>query len=91
MAPASPQPDSTNDRPTKVASATFATPPAYFGEALEDAERLLKYAAESGIDIDQDTRDHILQARSAIGVGWDEETAAGLLSALAKLAARLKP
>jgi hypothetical protein len=32
-----------------------------------------------------------LQARSAIGTGWDEKTAANLLAALAKLAARLKP
>ncbi len=65
--------------------------PVYFREALEDAERLLKYAAESGIDIDQDTRDHVLQARSALGQSWDEKTAANLLAALSKLAARLKP
>ncbi|HEX4134391.1 MAG TPA: hypothetical protein VHY84_07280 [Bryobacteraceae bacterium] len=91
MATASPQLDSANDTPTKEASVTFATPPAYFGEALEDAERLLKYAAESGIDVEEDTRDHILQARSAISAGWDEERAANLLAALAKLAARLKP
>ena len=71
--------------------AKYIAPPAYFGEALEDAERLLKYAAESGVDLDVDTRDHILHARSAIGAGWDEETAANLLAALAKLAARLKP
>jgi hypothetical protein len=67
------------------------SPPAYFGEALEDAERLMKYAAESGIEIDEDTRDHVLQARSAIGSGWDEATAANLLAALSKLALRLKP
>jgi hypothetical protein len=91
MATASPQLDSANDRPPKEASVTFAAPPAYFGEALEDAERLLKHAAESGIDIEEDTRDHILQARSAISTGWDEEKAANLLVALAKLAARLRP
>ncbi len=91
MATASPKLDSANDRPTNQATATFATPPAYFGEALEDAERLLKYGAESGIDIDEDTRDHILRGRSAIATGWNEETAANLLAALATLAARLKP
>jgi hypothetical protein len=91
MATASRQLDSTNDLPTRPASTTFAAPPAYFGEALEDSEHLLKYAAESGIEIDQDTRDHILQARSAISTGWDEQRAASLLSALAALAARLKP
>jgi hypothetical protein len=76
---------------TKGARATFLDPPAYFVEALEDAERLLKYAAELGIDMDDDIRDHILQARAAIRVGWDEETASNLLKALANLAARLKP
>jgi len=91
MAIASPPDDSMHDTPAKGVTATFAVPPAYFGEALEDAERLLKYAAEFGIDIDEDIRDHILKARSAITIGWDEETAANLLKALAKLAARLKP
>jgi len=91
MAIASPPDDSMHDTPAKGVTATFAAPPAYFGEALEDAERLLKYAAEFGIDIDEDIRDHILEARSAITIGWDEETAANLLKALAKLAARLKP
>jgi hypothetical protein len=81
----------TNDTLTKGATATYPDPPAYFGEALADAERLLKYAAELGIDIDDDLRDHILQARAASRVGWDEETAANMLKALAKLAARLKP
>jgi hypothetical protein len=72
-------------------AATYSPPPAYFNDALEDAERLLKYTAESGIEIDEETRDHVLQARSAIGKGWDEKTAANLLGALAKLAAQLKP
>jgi len=34
--------------------------PAYFDEALCDAERLLKYAAEIGIDVTGDTRGAIL-------------------------------
>src|ERR1039457_1199165 len=49
---------------------TFAEPPAYFEEALKDAERLLKYAAELGIPIEDHTRDHILQARAASVAGW---------------------
>ena len=65
--------------------------PAYFEEALEDAERLLKYAAEIGVDVDAGTRDQILEARAANGCGWSEETAANLLTALTKLAASLKP
>src|ERR1017187_5691427 len=70
---------------------TFAEPPAYFEEALKDAERLLKYAAELGIPIEDHTRDHILQARAAGVDGWDEQTAGKLLAALGKLAAQLKP
>jgi hypothetical protein len=69
----------------------YPEPPAYFGEALEDAERLLKYAAERGIGIDDDVRQDILQARAGSSAGWNPETAANLLSALSKLAALLKP
>ena len=65
--------------------------PAYFEDALEDAERLLKYAAEIGVDVDPETGDHILQARTASGSQWNEETASNLLTALTKLAASLKP
>jgi hypothetical protein len=65
--------------------------PAYFVEALEDAERLLKYAAEIGIDIDADTRSAILHARSLSPNEWTEDVAAKLLLALTRLAARLKP
>lgn len=79
------------DSALKGAGATYTEPPAYFNEALEDSERLLKYAAEAGIDIDVDTRDHVLEARAASVVGWSEEVAANLLDALTKLAARLKP
>src|SRR3954447_21440985 len=67
-------------------------PPSYFGEALNDAERLLKYAAEIGTDVDADTRSAILQARTAYTYGgWNDQIAADLLTALTHLAARLKP
>lgn len=70
---------------------TFAAPPAYFAETLDDAERLLKYAAEFGIDIDERVRDPILHAR-AIGVAkWDEETAASVLTSLSSLASKVRP
>ena len=71
--------------------ATYSELPAYFLEALTDAERLLKYAAETGVEIDDNTRDHVLQARAAHISEWSEETAANLLTALTKLAAQLKP
>ena len=61
--------------------ATYSELPAYFLEALADAERLLKYAAETGVEIDDNTRDHVLQARVAHISEWSEETAANLLCA----------
>ena len=65
--------------------------PDYFGHALEDAERLLKYAAEKGITVDDTTRMSVLHARATFGAEWDEATTAGLLAGLTKLAAQLYP
>jgi hypothetical protein len=65
--------------------------PAYFNDALCDAERLLKYAAEIGIDVTPETRGAILRARTASPDGWTGDIAADLLAALTSLAARLKP
>jgi hypothetical protein len=75
----------------KSAAPKYPNPPAWFTEALEDAERLLKYAAELGIPVDDQVRDRILQARATIDEGWDEETASHVLIALSALSARLKP
>jgi hypothetical protein len=72
-------------------SATYPDSPSYFDDALQDAERLIKYAAEIGIDVDADTREQVLQARAASRDGWNKQITANLLSALTKLAARLKP
>src|SRR5271168_3604137 len=63
----------------------------YFVEALEDAERLLKYAAETGVDIDPPTRSAVLHARAVPSAQWTEEMSASLLAALTLLAAKLKP
>lgn len=76
---------------SKSGTERYIDPPAWFLEALEDAERLLKYAAESGISVDGDLRDQVLQARATSTAGWDENTAARVLTALSTLAARLKP
>jgi hypothetical protein len=78
-----------HDASTK--GATSSVPPPYLAEALNDAERLLKYAAETGTNIDDDIRNYILRARAASSNGWNEETAANLLTALTNLAARVKP
>jgi hypothetical protein len=72
-------------------SASNPDSPSYFDDALEDAERLIKYAAEIGVDVDADIREQVLQARAARQGGWDKQVTANLLCALTKLAARLKP
>jgi len=66
------------------------TTPLWYNEALADAERLLKYSSETGVEVEAEVRDQVLVARSSASV-WNEKTAASLLSALAKLAAKLKP
>src|SRR5580700_9260352 len=70
---------------------TYADPPAYFEEALVDAERLLTYASEIGMQVDAGVRNSILEARAAGTAQWDEGTAANLLTALGTLAGQLKP
>jgi len=85
-----------SDRPTKDImpanlTAISTSAPPYFQHALEDAERLLKYAAEAGIDIDSGTRDYVLQARASSGGQPSKEVIANLLAALTKLAQQLKP
>jgi len=71
--------------------ATDSKAPDYLDETLKHAELLLKYAAEKGTDIDPNIRNSILQARTARSNGWNEGTAANLLTALTGLAARVKP
>jgi hypothetical protein len=64
----------------------------YIGEKLEEAELLLSYAAVSGIEIDEDIRDGVLEARIAFDAGRvTEKVAANLLGALTSLAAGVRP
>ena len=63
----------------------------FYLEALNDAERLLKYAAEMGVDVDASTRSAVLHARAVPPAHWDEAMSASLLIALTSLAAKLKP
>ncbi len=65
-----------------------------YPRAVDDALRLLVYAAETGRTVEDATRNSILRAKvaaGASGTGWDETISAGLLVALAKLSADLKP
>ncbi|MEO8736806.1 MAG: hypothetical protein ABI380_09730 [Edaphobacter sp.] len=66
-------------------------PPSSFDDALIDAERLLKYAAETGVEVDPATRAAVLRARSIPPDTWTEPVIDNLLDALTKLAALLKP
>jgi hypothetical protein len=86
-----PAPSDTSTPSHSQPASNYPEPPLYVREALDDAERLLKYAAETGVDVDSATRDHILEARAASGSGWTEEIVANLLAALTALAARLRP
>jgi hypothetical protein len=70
---------------------THTEPPPYYIEALQDAERLLKYAADKGIDIDPDVRDEVFQARNSRSLGVSDHTASNLLVALTKLSVRVRP
>ena len=76
---------------TDRASSRAVLPRAVFDEQLADAERLIRHAADTGIEIDDEVRRQVLEARLATADGWSEEHAANLLSALTKLSMRLKP
>jgi hypothetical protein len=83
-------------QPVKMADHETASVPtpvsrSYLEDALQDAERLLQYAAEIGIDVDPGIRHDILQARTCRDGEWDEDAAAHLLAALTKLAGQLHP
>jgi hypothetical protein len=67
--------------------------PRYFETSLHDAENMLTYAAETGIEIDEGVRRTVLEARAACRVqgALTQPMMSGLLVALTKLTARLKP
>jgi hypothetical protein len=80
----------TTKEPYKVSSGIL-TDAHDLNEKLKEAERLLFYAAEAGIDIETNVRDAVLKAKVTDTGSWSEQTAANLLSALTTLAAKLKP
>jgi hypothetical protein len=63
----------------------------YVREALQDAESLLQFASETGVAIDDQTKNSVLTARARFATGLDQSTVANLLTALARLAAILAP
>ena len=58
---------------------------------LAEAELLLSYAVESGVQVDPAVTRSILEAGTAAHGGWTEHAATNLLTAEATLAAMLKP
>jgi hypothetical protein len=65
--------------------------PAYFAYVISDAERVMQYAAEIGLDVSDDARHAILHARAIYPGNWTEDAAANLLAAITALSARIKP
>jgi len=62
-----------------------------FDQAVDDSMWLLMYAAETGKNVDDTTRNNILRARTATRDGADEAVTGNLLAALTKLSAALSP
>ena len=58
---------------------------------LAEAELLLSYAVETGVQVDAGVFQCVLAAGAASRTGWTEHAAANLLTAEATLAAMLKP
>ena len=103
-APGSPPQNSVVNNPVVVAPDPNAAAPAggsaaspslsvkYLADKLEEAELLLGYAAEVGIEVDDQVRDNVLKARIASNCGSiPEATAAHLLTALTTLAVDVRP
>jgi hypothetical protein len=84
------------DQPAKqvhiVSTAPSASEPLPdFDQAVDDAMWLLMYAAETGRNVDDTTRNSVLRARAAGSAAGDETVTANLLAGLTKLAAALSP
>ena len=58
---------------------------------LHDAEHLLNYAVEAGIEVDPDVANRILAAMTVGHTVWNSPEAGELAAAITKLAAKLKP
>jgi len=82
--------EAVSDSSREGGSATCA-PVEYLAYALEDAERLLTYAAEVGIEVETNIRRSVLTIRMANASRVNLQTMDNLLSALTNLASKLRP
>jgi hypothetical protein len=80
-----------NRAPSGSGAIEYSAPPTYLNDALNDAERLLQYAAERGISVDVNIRNAVLHARAKDYTAWTEKTGADVLAALTHVAALVKP
>lgn len=84
-------PPAPDDFPSPANSSPHRELATHFTRQLLHAERLLRYAAERGVEVDARTRNSILEARITANTGWSEKTTAELLTALSTLSAQMKP
>src|SRR5882757_927775 len=78
--------------PTTDAADVHSAPNAKLLAAkLSEAELLLSYAVETGVQVDPGVFQSVLEAGTASRTGWTEHAATHLLIAEATLAALLKP
>ncbi len=63
----------------------------YLIDKLEEAELLLAFAAQQGIEIDEKVSDNVLKARIASSVGFSNQIASDLLVSVTKLAVSVRP
>lgn len=97
--PSSSQPGRVAASVTQLAVSSAAAPAAdatvlpmeQYAVQLEEAEELVKYAADMGIEIDDEVRRSVFAGRLAATSGWTQEIAGSLLVALTTLSAKLKP
>jgi hypothetical protein len=76
---------------TSVGPAAVLPGDNHLNTQLDKATRLLAYAAEAGIYIADEVRNDVLKCRSAPQLGWSDDRAASLLSALTRIAAQVQP
>jgi hypothetical protein len=90
--PAVAPPAQTGAAPGPASTASPLQSAKYLADKLEEAELLLGYAAEVGIEVEDKVRDDVLRARVESGSGGiTEPTASALLTALTTLAVDVRP
>jgi len=77
--------------PAREGGPAPCAPAEYLAHELEDAERLLRYAAEAGIEVEANTRQSVFTMRMARDSRVHLQTMDNFLAALTTLAAKLRP